>query len=300
MILLFSFTIALAEPSALEDLNDAKIEMSDFKNADLKTLEGLVQKAHDNEPKENSRFLPGIGWRPDPISLLEDPRLNSKLASQHQKLERIVNDIDKGSERAIDAMNSMPVSGAHAHSHTSVHAHAHRHGHGRGRAEASHDRQRVGHKAANAGRHTSLLETALPTADMNGRIADENKRIQEIMKKLTQHSKADDDEEKQHYRYMSLSKAQPSSLLEEKPVEQLEWYDQQKQEDYQHKDTALAKDEARLAQIAARLHVAHQKVDKDLAQQKDAEKGHPHSKIYERLRDIIDGKARPEHLRLHD
>lgn len=291
MILLFSFTIALAEPSALEDLNDAKIEMSDFKNADLKTLEGLVQKAHDNEPKENSRFLPGIGWRPDPISLLEDPRLNSKLASQHQKLERIVNDIDKGSERAIDAMNSMPLPGAHAHSHASVHAHAHWHGH---------DRHRVGHKATNAGRHTSLLETALPTAAMKRRIADENKDIQEMMRKLTEDAKADDDEEKQHDRYMSLSKARPSSLLEEKPAEQVEWYDQRKQDDFQHKETALAKDEARLAQIAARLHAAHQKVDKDLAQQKDAEKGHPHSKIYERLRDIANGKARPEHLRLHD
>lgn len=300
MIQPLALAFAVVAPSALEDLNDAKIEMSDFKNADLRELEGLVAKAHADEPKENARFLPGIGWRPEPSSLLQKPSLQDKLSSQRQALEHIVHHIG-----SIDDVSDMPLPHAHAnaHSHGHVHQHgqAHGHGHRSGHAHSMHSRHSSAHEAAHKELQTSLLEAGHghPNAEMEHRIQAENKNIQAVMQKLKQDWKDATAEETQQDSYMS-SKARPSSFLEEQPAEQMEWYDERKQDDFQRKDAGLAKDEARLAQISARLHAAHQKVDKDLVEEKNAEKDHPHSKIYERLRDIVDGKARPEHLRMHD
>jgi len=287
---------AVVAPSALEDLNDAKIELSDFKNADLRELEGLVAKAHADEPKDGARFLPGTGWRPEPSSLLQKPSLHDKLNDQRHALENIVHHIG-----SIDAMSGMPLP--HAATHAQSHGHVHRHGqaHGHGHANKIHKRHSAAHEAAHKELQTSLLEAGHghPNAEMEHRIQTENTNIQAIMQKLKQDWKDAKTEEAQQDSYES-SKASPSSFLEEQPVKQIEWYDQRKQDDFQRKDVGLAKDEARLAQISARLHAAHQKVDKDLVDEKNAEKDHPHSKIYERLRDIVNGKARPEHLRLHD
>lgn len=91
--------------------------------------------------------------------------------------------------------------------------------------------------------------------------------------------------------------ADPSSFLQtdDSKAPTINWFDEDRKDDFDAKQAAMDQDEKRLAGTVERMQKAHLALEKDLAATQAHEKTHKHSKIYAKLRDIALGKAKPDH-----
>lgn len=303
MALLLALALAL-EPGVMQDLEDAKEELSNFESGDLAPLSALVKKAHAAEP---------AGARlPFESSLLEAPAFDAAaLEAGQQKLMHVGATIGQdfaGIQAVSDRLSKLGQAHvahmAHAKPHAAHKAHAHK---------AHHMPQHRAHPAHDAAHHDaleSLLETQYSheareyrSPQMKRKIAAAAEEAKKLMGEITEDWKKSDSnvspEHPQHPQHQH-SQGHASSFLEAPKGKEPVWYVHRKGADFADQERELDADEAHLSHVAARMRTAHTAVAKDLAQAVKNEQIKPHSQYFETLKANFVDKAHPEHMRLHD